>query len=190
MRFPIDPHRLIDPAHLLSLSRVFLAGFIWLRPADVTFVAVVVAVAGLTDLLDGLIGRRLHAREHDDIGSWLDPVCDKVFAASAAVAVVVAWPVTPWLLPLLLVRDVLTLVLALAYRRLDPDAFRTHDFHARPLGKATTVLQTVTIACVLFFPAAAVPSAVAAAVVGAAAVADRVLIARRSRTAGITASAG
>ena len=49
-----------DPAHLLSLVRIPLALLVWWRPADILFVAVVVAVAGISDFLDGVVGRRRH----------------------------------------------------------------------------------------------------------------------------------
>ncbi|MDP2342742.1 MAG: CDP-alcohol phosphatidyltransferase family protein [Deltaproteobacteria bacterium] len=157
----------------MSLARLFLAALVWLRPDDAVFLLVVVGSAAVSDVLDGLIGRRIHDAG-DDIGSWLDPLCDKVFAASAAVAVVVAWH-APWVvLPLLLVRDVLTLALAGVFRLVDADAFAAHDFHARPLGKVTTVLQTIGIVAVVLWPPAAITWAAAAAVVGAAAVLDRV----------------
>lgn len=182
-RFAIAPRRLIDPAHLLSLSRVGLAGVVWARPDDAIFLFVVVAIAGITDVLDGLIGRRLHAGEADDIGSWLDPVCDKVFAVSVAIAVVVVWP-TPWVvLPLLIVRDVLTAVLAAIFRLVDPLRFEAHDFHARPLGKVTTVLQTLTVFAVVAAPAWSIAAAWVTGVAGVLAVIDRIVVVLRQRAA-------
>ncbi|MDP2345996.1 MAG: CDP-alcohol phosphatidyltransferase family protein [Deltaproteobacteria bacterium] len=177
--------RWLDPAHALSLSRVALAGLLWLRADDAAFLLVIVAIASFTDIIDGWVGRRLHdhrgpdVRGTQDIGAWLDPVCDKIFAASVVVAVVVVWD-APWmLLPLLLVRDALTLVLAIGFRLVDAAAFVRHDFRARPLGKLTTVLQMTAVVAVLVAPGAALPLATLAAIAGAAAVADRVIVALR-----------
>ena len=175
---------LVDPANALSLVRIPLAGVLWLRPDDAVFLLSIVAIAAVSDGLDGIIGRRLRRDSGaSDVGSWLDPVCDKIFAVSAVVAVVVVWDAPGIVLPLLLVRDVLTAVLAAIFYAVDPGAFVSHDFHARVLGKATTVLQVMTIVAVVLWPVAVLPLAGLTAVVGAAAVVDRWLVALRERRA-------
>ena len=175
---------LTDPAHLLSVVRLPLAALIWWRPADPLFLLVVLAVAAITDVLDGLVGRRLHppATGTDNIGAWLDPICDKTFMVSAAAAIAWAWRVEPTVIALLLLRDLAMPPLTLAFRLVaGPGVFHGHDFRAKWSGKLTTGLQVFTLAAVVVAPAAVWPMAVVTAGLGVIAVAERVWLAWRDR---------
>jgi phosphatidylglycerophosphate synthase len=172
-----------DPAHLWSLARLPLAFIVWLRPTDKWFVLGVLAMAALTDVLDGRVGRRTHQAAISQsgthhVGAWLDPLCDKLFISSAALAVLSAMSMSWWLLPLVLLRDLALLPMTLVFRLVGgADRFHGHDFRARWSGKATTGLQGATCASALFYPAAVWPLAIAAAVVGLVAVVERVVLA-------------
>ena len=178
-----------DRAHLMSVARLPLAAAVWFMPEAPWFVVTVLALAAITDGLDGWLGRRTHTGliGTANIGSWLDPICDKVFIASAALAVVVTWRVPLPVLALLLVRDVATLALAIVFRVVGGRAiFHAHDFRARLSGKLTTGLQGGALAAVLFTPPEHQPSlvwafAVSTAAVGTVAVIERVVAALRDR---------
>lgn len=173
-----------DPANLLSLSRLLLAALVWVRPADVRLLVALLAAAAITDWLDGWVGRhrRVHRTGIDDVGAWLDPVCDKVFVVSAAVAVFVVHDPPVLLVLVLLVRDLATPVLVVALRAVfGADAFYGHDYRARWSGKATTVAQFATIAAIVFAPSWAWPLAGVTGALGVFAVAHRVVIALRER---------
>ena len=174
-----------DPAHLLSLVRIPLALLVWCRPADILFVGVVVAVAGVSDFLDGMVGRRRHhptAIGTANIGAWLDPVCDKVFVLSTAPAVVVTHGVGLAVLALVLVRDIATAVLTVAFRLLaGAEAFHRHDFRARWSGKVTMGAQLLTVLAVVLWPTAVLPMAAMTGALGVVAVGHRVLLAWRDR---------
>ena len=68
----------LTPANQLTLTRVLLApAFVILTVYGYFGWALIVfAVAGLTDLLDGLIARTFSRRT--SLGAWLDPMADKL----------------------------------------------------------------------------------------------------------------
>jgi cardiolipin synthase len=182
--------RFLDAANALSLSRLVLAGLVWVQPENAVLLVVLMALAGATDLLDGYVGRRIHGPRHGtaDVGAWLDPVCDKVFTISAAIAVVVTHEPPLLVLVLVLLRDVLLAVLTVVFRLVGGrDRFHGHDFRARISGKATTVAQFATLLAVLFAPAWALPLAWLCGAIGLAAVVERIALAARSTPAAGTA---
>lgn len=73
------------------------------------------ALAGLTDALDGLAARTLG--QDSRLGRILDPVCDKIFVGSVCVALVL-WRGFPlWLMAFQLARDVAILIAGLLLLR-------------------------------------------------------------------------
>jgi phosphatidylglycerophosphate synthase len=173
---------LTDPAHLLSVVRIPLAALVWWRADQPAFVVALLVIAAVTDILDGWIGRRTHppASGTANIGAWLDPVCDKTFLASAAVAVAVHYPLAPVEVALILLRDVATLALTLVFRlTAGRGTFHAHDFRAKKSGKLTTGLQLLTLTAAMFMPDGVRALAVATALVGAVAVGERVQLAWR-----------
>src|SRR4051794_1401386 len=85
---------LLSLPNLLSLSRLPLGGIFWValgpgnpRPPPARAVAAlgVMSVAAVTDVLDGYIARRRGA-DLAGAGSWLDPVCDKLFIGAVLAA--------------------------------------------------------------------------------------------------------
>lgn len=142
--------------NLLTLSRVPMAGLVWLRPRDPIFVLGLMALAGITDVLDGWLERRQRERDgaapgpSESMGAWLDPLCDKVFVFSLVTAITLAHGLPVWMIPLIAAREILqTAVLAgtraipALKRRLRP------RFRANVLGKAVTVAQFITVGAIL-----------------------------------------
>lgn len=110
---------------------------------------IVFVLAGITDALDGLIARRL--RQKTALGSFLDPMADKLLMTAAFVTLTV--PSVPvkahipvWLTILSISRDLLIALFALLmHLRLD-----VSQFPPTLLGKCTTAVQLITIgACLL-----------------------------------------
>lgn len=168
--------------NLLTLSRIPMAGLVWLRPLDPLFVLSLMALAGVTDVLDGWLERRQREREGaafkagETMGAWLDPLCDKVFVFSLVTAITIAHDLPLWMIPLISARELLqTAVLAgrqaipALGRRLRP------RFRANVLGKAVTVTQFVTIASILLKAPVQVPLAIFTGVLGMIAVTVYVL---------------
>ena len=109
-----------------------------------TFVA-----AGITDVLDGLIARRL--RQKTSIGAVLDPLADKLLMTSSIL--ILSLPqmefmnVFPrWLMILVIFRDVFILLVSVVVVLM----IGWRVFKPSPYGKATTVMQVLTVLAVLY----------------------------------------
>ena len=146
------------PPNLLSLLRVPMAIMVWQVVRDPVALLMLAGLAGLTDVLDGVAARSMPTRDASDttspaqrnMGDWLDPLCDKIFVASAIVAAAYVYRPSPQILLLILFRDVaqsllFLLALPLLWRH------RVHlNFRANRWGKTTTVLQFASLVAILF----------------------------------------
>jgi cardiolipin synthase len=105
------------------------------------------ALAGLTDLLDGLIARI--GRQKTNLGAMLDPVADKVLVASSFVAL--TWTsslnatIPAWLTVVALSRDAIIFV-SVAIINL---TVGRRIFYPSLLGKCCTVTQLLTVGIVI-----------------------------------------
>ena len=106
-------------------------------------------IAGITDVLDGIIARRFGQKT--SIGAALDPIADKLMMTSSIV--ILSLPqmefhntIPRWLLIVIIFRDVfivivsLIVVLMLGWRLFRPSIY----------GKASTVMQVLTVLLVLY----------------------------------------
>jgi cardiolipin synthase (CMP-forming) len=152
------------PAHALTLSRIPIAiAMFWAPPL---LAVVLVALAALTDMLDGNVARWLkrHGRTRPDIGGWLDPVVDKLFVAIVVVAL--ARSVDPWLLALIATREALLIPIAIGHLA---SRGSLDNLHADTIGKVATVAQMIALAIVIGLPDFGLYAAATAALLGLAA---------------------
>jgi phosphatidylglycerophosphate synthase len=164
--------------NLVTLSRLPMAGLVWLRPLDPFYVLGLMALAGLSDVLDGWLERRRRQRlgipdgAADSIGTWLDPLCDKVFILSVLMAITAAHALPWWIIPLLALREILQTLIVLG-TRVVPALQRSlrPRFKANLLGKLTTVVQFAAIGAILQHRPGVLPLALATAALGMIAVA-------------------
>jgi len=107
------------------------------------FALVVAGIAGVSDGVDGWLARRFHWQSR--LGSILDPVADKVMLVGCLVALGWLHEAPRWMVALVVVRDAVITLGALAWYRL------LRNFQARPswLSKATTVAQIGFVLLVL-----------------------------------------
>lgn len=119
----------------------------------------VFALAGLTDMFDGLIARR--SGRKTTLGAWLDPAADKLLLLT--MFVVMTLPLDHlmhrlplWLTVLVISRDIV-IVVTVAVVNL---AVGRRTFHPSWLGKAATATFIVTGVVTLFYNYLAVPSVV------------------------------
>ena len=114
---------------LLVPAFIILVVYGYLGWALITF-----AIAGLTDLLDGVIARR--AGQQSSLGAWLDPMADKLLAVGTFVVLTIpglglANPLPIWLTVLIITRDVVIVAtvaivnLAVGRRTFKPSIFDT-----------------------------------------------------------------
>jgi cardiolipin synthase len=111
--------------------------FIWLvlGEQEYGYAALVLAIMGSTDWVDGYIARRFN--QMSNLGRVMDPMADRLALIAVAVTLVVAGVVEWWYLVALLVPDAILLSLSLYY-------FRSHpDLPVSRIGKIRTALLLV-----------------------------------------------
>jgi cardiolipin synthase len=156
--------RLVTLPNAVSMSRLVLAAvFVAARDPIARFA--LVAVASVTDFLDGWLARRQHSTTRS--GALIDPIADRVFVFTAVCAFLIEGALSTVSYFILLSRDIMTLIGYLVARSVP--WLRAVEFRARWLGKVVTALQLLTLVAVIAVPSA-VPTLVI--VVGAASVAS------------------
>jgi cardiolipin synthase len=109
----------------------------------------IMALAALTDAMDGLLARSLNQKSA--LGAYLDPIADKLMLSSSFVVLALTGKMRWWVTILVLSRDVMMLITAsvilvvAGYRQFPPSIY----------GKITTTLQiflVVTVLAVAIFP--------------------------------------
>jgi len=137
--------RAVNLANLLTTLRILLLPlFVILlvyRRFDVALGVLVLAAA--TDALDGLAARLLDQRT--PVGTFLDPLADKLLGVSAFVTLTLLGPIPKWFALVVISREVIvslgTLVLYLVEHRMEIRPTRT--------GKAATACQFLAILATL-----------------------------------------
>jgi cardiolipin synthase (CMP-forming) len=131
--------------NLLTASRLVLAPIVaWrLLAHDVEGAFWLFVIAAITDLLDGNLARWLNQRSV--LGAWLDPIADKVMLLTTLSMLALTGLLPMWLLFVVVVRDVIVLSGAEAYRRL------TGKLDVRPTwsGKIATFMEFVLVSWLL-----------------------------------------
>ena len=161
-----QPRQLLTLPNLMSLVRLPLAGLVWVAPTSLAWVGTMLVLAAVSDLLDGWLARRMGV-PGEDLGAWLDPLCDKAFVVSTLVAVWVAFQPAWWLAALAATREVVLLPLVIARFVVPGVRDRPLPWKAKSLGKATTVAQFGLFMSVLLgWQVMLLPFALASAVFG------------------------
>ena len=148
-------------------------------PLAVLFAAVpswrlpVLIVAGASDVLDGILARRLGSSRW---GAFLDPLADKLFALSAFGVVAVSGQLTWYEILGVLSRD----IVAAGAFVVTVIRHRARVIPARPGGKAVTFLQMSTLLAFLVYSPALRPLAWLTAAVAIIAVWDYHRVAGRA----------
>ncbi len=122
---PAGEDRVLTVANVVTSVRLLGVGvFVWLLfgPGDQTAAAILLAVLGTTDWVDGQLARRLH--QVSRIGKVLDPTVDRVLVGAAVIAIMAHGAVPLWFGLLTLAREVVVsgtvvVLAALGARRID-----------------------------------------------------------------------
>lgn len=150
---PAPDNRLVTLPNALSVARLPLGGLFWVAlargPEHAEWPFAVLAAAAATDVLDGWVARR-RGVDPAGAGSWLDPICDKLFIGSVLAALYVQRRVPLGVLALIVGRELLQLPMVLVYRAI-PTLRRwlRYDFRASLLGKSATVVQFVAVSALI-----------------------------------------
>ena len=106
----MNKKQIVTNPNLLSLLRILLVPlFLWVYLRAETLqehlaAAGILALSGLTDLLDGLIAR--HYNMITDLGKLLDPAADKLTQASVIVALTLRYPPVIILLVVFAIKEI------------------------------------------------------------------------------------
>lgn len=144
---------ILTVANQLTMLRMGLAPLfvVLVLLRELKWALVVFVVAGITDLLDGLIAR--HGGQQTTLGAMLDPVADKILLSASFVALTWAPGLEPtipsWLTVVTLSRDAI-IVISVAVINL---TLGRRVFYPSLLGKAATGTQLLTVALVLLLNA-------------------------------------
>lgn len=155
----------VNAPNVISMSRLVSGPFIgWMIINEWHLSAFLsLAVSGATDWLDGYVARKMGI--NSVVGSYLDPLADKVLIGCVALAMVKKDLLQPWLVGLVVLRDV-GLIGGAVYQRANSLNWKwkswseftnldgTHRQKVEPLllSKVNTVFQLVLIAAALLQP--------------------------------------
>ena len=127
--------------NLLSIFRMclvpcFVVTFFWDTPNAHLYAAGIYALAGITDVLDGIIARKFNLITK--LGKILDPLADKMMTITVFVCICIAGIIPWWVILLLFAKDALLVIGgAKLYKEI------SSVFSANVMGKATTVFLVI-----------------------------------------------
>ncbi|MGV1035232.1 MAG: CDP-alcohol phosphatidyltransferase family protein [Microbacteriaceae bacterium] len=150
-------HRVWTIPNLLSFARLALVPvFLWLIVIDqFVWAIVVLAVASLTDALDGWLARKLN--QVSTLGILLDPAADRLYIFAALLGLAIRGFIPWWLVLLIVARDLLIVVLGFVLwaagqmgRRGEKGRFQRGSIPVTRLGKTATFLLLFGLPTILF----------------------------------------
>ena len=147
MPFPLNIPNTITAIRFV-LTPVFV---LFLIEGEFPYAFLVFIGAAVTDGLDGLIARLL--KQKTTLGSYLDPIADKLMLSSAYIGLAAIGKIPVWLAVVVISRDVLITMGALVVT-----IFKgTFMMHPSVVSKITTVFQISTVILVLMAQFTAIP---------------------------------
>lgn len=133
------------PNFLTLIRIVAIPFFLALLSLHLYFDALVVFIVGaVTDALDGAVARITN--QQTSLGAYLDPVADKLLVMSSFVTLGLMGSIPPWLVVLVLSRDVMILF---GYATIYFLIAERLEIHPTLIGKVNTIFQLVTVGMVL-----------------------------------------
>ncbi len=138
----------INIANMLTVGRFLLTPvFILLLAGHLYWHALIIfAIAGLSDALDGFIAR--HFNQRTALGTYLDPMADKLLHAAAYVTLALLNLIPAWISVLVIGRDaILALGVAMITMTRKPYEVRPTIF-----GKGSTLFQMLYVIVTLLDP--------------------------------------
>lgn len=137
--------RVLTVPNALTLLRLFAIPFVLLlllARSDIAAVVVFV-LAAATDFLDGRLARRRGGAAASYLGAVLDPVADRLMLSSVAVVLALRGALPFFVVAVLVGRDLLALLGALAFRG---------KIRVNKVGKAATAVLMASVAVIMYRP--------------------------------------
>lgn len=106
----VASNRILTAPNLLSFARLLILPYLYvlLSSGRLGIGLAVGFIFGVTDFLDGYVARRFN--QVTKLGQLLDPISDRLFIATIAIAIVVAGLVPWWAVAAILLRDAVVFV--------------------------------------------------------------------------------
>ena len=141
--------RILTPANQITILRLAFIPFFAILVVDQKYrgALAILTIAALTDVIDGIVARLLH--QETPLGVALDPIADKLLMTTAFFTLAFREALPWWLTIMVISRDAAIIITALlislvaGYRPFRPSA----------LGKASTVVQVLTVFAAVSFQA-------------------------------------
>ena len=135
--------------NFLSLLRIILVPvfIIFLIQESYTNALVTFVLAGLTDVFDGILARVMN--KQTKLGSFLDPIADKILLASSFVTLSILGLIPSWLTVIIISRDFIILfgIVILSMMSI------AYEIKPAFVSKITTAMQLATIFFTLLYKA-------------------------------------
>jgi cardiolipin synthase (CMP-forming) len=150
-----DRPRFAGVANLVTGSRIVLAipgFFLALSPSGLPWLALVVAVAGVSDLVDGTIARRFD--RPTKFGAALDPIADGFFFGAVASGLAAGGLYPAWLAVLVVLRYLVPSIVGLVLILLRRLPSLRHTF----FGQLSTALVAVLLGGLALFRFLSIPT--------------------------------
>lgn len=132
--------------NILTIIRILVVPFFVITAwyGNMTNACIMFIAAGITDVLDGYLARKLH--QQSALGAVLDPIADKLLITAAFI--ILAFPkstwivhIPAWVIIIAIARDIIIVATAiLTYNVSDANKFKPST-----LGKLTTFIEIVVI---------------------------------------------
>lgn len=131
--------------NVLTILRIFLIipFVVYFMNDQVLKAVLVLALSGVTDMLDGLIARRFH--QFTELGQMLDPLADKLTQGSVAVCFAIKQPILIPLLAIFIVKEavmVIAGIFLISKKKKKPGGSQWY-------GKAATVLFYISFGIIV-----------------------------------------
>lgn len=110
------PNRILTIPNLVTVVRLLCVPvFLWLLfgVEDRVAAAILLAVLGATDWVDGYVARHFH--QTSVVGTVLDPVADRILLGTAVIALMIDGSVPFWVGLLVIIREVAVAAMSLAF---------------------------------------------------------------------------
>ena len=141
--------RILTPANQITILRLAFVPFFAILVVDQQYrgALVVLAAAALSDMTDGIVARLL--KQETPLGVALDPIADKLLMTTAYLALAFRQALPWWLTIIVISRDAAIIITALLISLVA--GYR--PFYPTALGKASTVVQVLTVFAAVSFQA-------------------------------------
>jgi len=140
---------ILTPANQITILRLAFIPFFAILVVDQRFRAAlaVLTLAALTDVIDGIVARLL--KQETPLGVALDPIADKLLMTTAYLTLAFREALPWWLTIMVISRDLAIIITALLISLVA--GYR--PFRPTILGKASTVVQVLTVFAAVSFQA-------------------------------------